>query len=59
MIHMISILIISLGSIMSSLERNISSHVVLNCSKPSLRFVPSFPQHSAITEPPALEVEFF
>lgn len=54
MIHMISVLIISLGSIVSSLERNISSHVVLNCSKPSPRFGPSFPQHSAITEPPAL-----
>lgn len=59
MIHMISILIKSLGRIMSSLQRNISSHVVLNCSKPSLRFGPTFPQHSAITKPPALGVEFF
>lgn len=59
MIHMISVLIISLGSIVPSLERNISSHVVLNCSKSSLRFGPSFPQHSAMTEPPALGVEFF
>lgn len=54
MIHMISVLIILLGSIVPSLERNISSHVVLNCSKSSLRFGPSFPQHSAMTEPPAL-----